>query len=91
MNHSVADLDSGGKPVKDKPSDLVLKDRDEVGEITQILFRAMNRGCEMAIKRVGDRQNLIPAQVLYEQRGGAKDLRIKLRLEEGSRIRFKKR
>ena len=91
MNHSVADLDSGGKPVKDKPSDLVLKDRDEVGEIMQILFRAMNCGCEMAIKRVGDRKHLIPAQVLYEQRGGAKDLRIKVRLEEGSRIRFKKR
>jgi hypothetical protein len=48
-----------GNPVKDKPSDLVLKDRDEVGEIMQILFRAMNRGCEMAIKRVGDLKNPI--------------------------------
>jgi hypothetical protein len=55
------------EPVQDNPSDLVLKDRDEVGEIMQILFRAMNRGCEMAIKKVGDLKNLIPAQVLCEQ------------------------
>src|ERR1700733_8566975 len=78
VNHSVTDLDSGGKPVKDKPSDLVLKDRDELSEITGILCRAMNRSREMAFESAGNLKDLIPARVLYEQRGRAKDLRLQV-------------
>ena len=78
----MAYLDSGGKSVKDEPSDLVLEDRDEIGEIMKILCRAMNRGGEMAFERAGNLKNLIPARVPYEKRGGTKDLRIQVRASE---------
>ncbi len=59
MHHGVAHLNSSWEAVKDEASDFVLKNRDEIGKIAEILFRAMYRRGEMAFESSRDFENLI--------------------------------
>ena len=76
MHHGMGHFDSSGKAVKDETSDFMIKNRDEIGKITEILFRAMNRRGEMAFESAGDLENLVAAGMPNEKRGGAEDLSI---------------
>ena len=88
MHHGVTHLDASGKPVHDEASDFVLEDRYKIRELTEILFRAMNRCSEMAFERVGDLKNLLAARVPNQKRRGAKDLGTKVRRQKCSSVSF---
>ena len=79
-----------GKPLNDEPADFVLEDRDEIGEVTEILRRAVNRRGEVAFERTGDLEDLIAAGVAHQKRGWAKDFSIQVRVLETYLRRFQK-
>ena len=90
MYHGMAHLDSCRKSVEDKAADLALKNRDEIGKVTQISLGSVNCCGEVAFESAGNLQNLIATRVTDKKRGGAKYLRIQVRSQERSSICFKK-
>src|ERR1035437_6774608 len=72
VHHGMRDLDARRKSIEHETANFVFENRDQVRKIAQILFCAMNRGGQVAFEAAGNRQNLVPAGVLHEQRSGAK-------------------
>ena len=78
MDHGVGNFHTGGKPVEDQPSYLGFQNSNEISELVQVLFCAVNRGREMAFERTGDLQDLLPAGVAHKQRGRPEDLGVEI-------------
>src|ERR1700691_2199747 len=90
MHHGVTDLNSSGKAIEHKPPNFAFENRDEIGEVAEIRFRAMNRGRKVAFESAGNFKNLIAARVAHEKCCRTKYLRIQLRAEKSSCVGFKK-
>ncbi len=63
MHHGVSDFDARRKAVEDEPSYFVFENRNQIGKLVQILFRAVNRRRQVAFEAASNRQNLIVARV----------------------------
>ena len=74
----MANLDTGGKPVEDQAADFVRKNCDQVGELAQILFGAVEGSGEMAFQTVGNFEHFVTAGVLDQKGSGAEDFLIQI-------------
>src|SRR5579859_4504163 len=85
------DFHPSGKAVEDQPADLVLQNGDQVREVAKIVLSAVNRGREMAFKRLRNVEHLIAAGMIHQQGRGAEDLVCQVGVEKRLRISLKQR
>ena len=90
MHHGMGDFDARGKSIEHQSSNLVLKNRNQIGKVAQVLFGSVNRCRQVTFEAACNRQNLIAAGVPHQQRSGSKNLRVQVRTKKRSRIGFKK-
>ena len=86
MDHCMCDLHASGETIEDQPPDLSFEDRDEIGIVSQILLRAMNRRGQVAFEGTGNLQNLISTRVTHEQSCWAKDFFVEIGTYERSGV-----
>ncbi len=78
MDHSVRDLDTCWETVEDQPANFGFENSDEIGKVSQILFRTVNGCGQVPLERTGDLQNLIAIGVPHQQRRRPEDFRVEI-------------
>jgi len=76
----MGNLDSGGKTVADESANFGFENRNQIRELAQVVFRAMNRCREVAFQGAGDVQDFCAIPVLNQERCRTEDFVRQLRI-----------
>ena len=82
MHHGVGNFDPGRETIKYQPANFGLQDRDQIAELAQIGFRAMNGRSQMAAQVAREFQYLGAGGVADYQGRGAEDFRSQFRISQ---------
>ena len=83
MHHRVGNFNSGRETVKHQPANLGLQDREQIAELAQIVFRAVNGRGQMSSEFGRDFQQLGAVGMADQQGRGTENFRRQFRILAG--------
>ena len=89
MDHGVRHLNSSREAVEEDASNFRFEDRDQIAELAQIFFGAVNRRSQVAFQRTGDRKKLIVTGVLHQKSCRPENLLVEIGARKRCRLDLK--